>query len=122
MCFYHGKNTSDWTLKTIVWLFVYQDFIKNVCLDVTRVSDLLSACLSSVYLPGRFILVVNKQTFLSKKQKKTFVCYAWTEDRPLIETAVPDKTKQCVQRCKVNIRGCSDKVMNCSIVHVNVNL
>lgn len=87
------------------------------------VSDLLSACLLSVYLPARFTLAVNMQTFLSKKKKqKTFVCYAWVQERPLIETAVADKTKHCVQRCKINIWGCSDKVMNCSIVHVNVHL
>lgn len=72
MCFYHGKNINFKRLDTSNHCMVVclSRFYQDLCLDVTRVSDLLSACLLSVYLPGRFILAVNKQTFLSKKTKK----------------------------------------------------
>lgn len=67
-------------------------FDQNLCLAVAKVSDLLSACLSSVYLPGRFTLAVNMQTFLSIKNKKiSFVCYAWMEDRHQSKVLCPIK-------------------------------
>lgn len=84
-------------------------FYHNLHLAVAKVSDLLQACLltlSLVYLLGRYPLAINMQTFPPLKKKKNLSLCLDAKQTPLIETDVPDKTKQRVERRKVNIWGC----------------